>query len=453
MAVPDWQYRSVVPGIGWPAIPGKEPAALLALQFQLERSQWLEPDRLRELQFRQLGALLRHAHGTVPYYRERWHGRYDPREPPTAELFSRLPLLARSDLQSNFEALSSTDFPAAHRPLTEARSSGSTGMPVRVLKSALTQLLWRAALLREHLWHRRDMSGKLAVIRHGVKAGPLKDWGPTTRNIAVTGPSVLLPTSVAVDAQLRWLEKEQPDYLLTYPSNLYELLRLSLERGTRFPCLREARTLGEVVTPELRALCRDAWGVPVVDAYSAQEVGYFGLQCPDHDHYHVQSESVMLEVVDTQGKACAPGQVGLVVVTPLHNFAMPLVRYVMGDYAEIGQPCDCGRGLPVLSRIMGRVRNMLVTAAGERYWPSFGTRKLTNIAPVLQHQFVQKSHDLIEARLVTAAPLTRNQEDELRQHILSRLPGGFHMNFVYCQQIPRSANGKFEDFMSEIASL
>ncbi|HET9404389.1 MAG TPA: hypothetical protein VFO57_07400 [Burkholderiales bacterium] len=452
MTAPDWQYYSAVPGIGWPAIPGKAPAALLALQFQLERSQWLEPEKLLDFQFRQLEVLLRHAYATVPYYREHWHELYDPRQPLDAGRFSRLPLLTRSDLQGNFDALKSSDVPATHRPVGEARSSGSTGMPVRVLKSGLTRLLWQAALLREHVWHRRDLSGRLAVIRHGVKAGEANTWGTPLRGLAKTGPAVQLPTSVAVGAQLRWLEEQQPDYVLTYPSNLNELLRLSLERGTRLPRLREARTLGEVVPPELRALCREAWGVPVVDAYSAQEVGYFALQCPDQEHYHVQSESVMLEVVDAQGRACVPGQAGLIVVTPLHNFAMPLVRYVMGDYAEVGERCGCGRGLPVLARIMGRVRNMLVTAAGERYWPSFGTRKLTNIAPILQHQFVQKSHDLIEARLVMAAPLTLEQEDELRQHVLSRLPAGFQMNFVYCQQIPRSAGGKFEDFISEVAT-
>jgi phenylacetate-CoA ligase len=452
MADSEWQYRSVVPGIGWPAIPGDQQAGLLTLLFQLERSQWIEPDELRELQLRQLETLLRHAHDTVPYYRERWRGLYDPQAPLTGERFSRLPLLARGDLQGNFDTLKSTDFPASHKPVAEVRSSGSTGTPVRVMKTAMTQMLWQAALLREHAWHRRDLAGKLAVIRHGVKAGAAESWGSPLRDLARTGPGVRMPTSAPVDAQLRWLEGEQPDYLLTYPSNLNELLRLALRSGVRLPRLREVRTVGEVVTPELRESCREAWGAPIVDAYSAQEVGYFGLQCPGREHYHVQSETVMVEVIDEHGRPCSPGQVGLVVVTPLHNFAMPLVRYVMGDYAEVGARCDCGRGLPVLNRIVGRVRNTLVTSSGERYWPSFGTRKLTDIAPILQHQFVQKSPDLIEARLVTATPLTGEQEERLRQHILSRLPGGFRLAFAYCPQIPRSASGKFEDFVSEVAS-
>src|SRR5262249_13894017 len=159
---------------------------------------------------------------------------------------------------------------------------------------------------------------------------------------------------------------------------------------------------------------------------------------------------VLVEVLDEQGAACRPGEVGRVVVTMLHNFSMPLVRYEIGDYAEVGPPCTCGRGLPVLRRIVGRVRNVLLLASGERHWPSFATRGLDAIAPVSQWQFVQKEYDLIEARLVATGPLTAQQEEALRKHFLSRLPAGFRLSFVYLDEIPRGAGGKFEYFISEV---
>jgi phenylacetate-coenzyme A ligase PaaK-like adenylate-forming protein len=71
----------------------------------------------------------------------------------------------------------------------------------------------------------------------------------------------------------------------------------------------------------------------------------------------VQSESVLLEIVDDAGRACAPGRAGRVVVTSLHNFATPLIRYELGDLAEFGAPCACGRSLPVISRVLGRSRS------------------------------------------------------------------------------------------------
>lgn len=446
-----WEYLSAVPEIAWPAIAAPGAAQLLALQFQFERSQWLTSEQIHVLQLGQLDALMRHAYRTVPYYRRCWPSLYDPGSPLTAERLARLPILTRRELQDNFDALKSAAIPASHGPVEEGRTSGSTGSPVRSLRTGLTRLFWRAFALRDHRWHGRDLGGKLAAIRQGAPDAEAENWGPVTNGVIATGRSATLDIRASIDTQLGWLEQRQPDYLLSYPSNIAELARQSLARRIRMPGLREVRTIGEVLTAETRALCRQAWDVPVTDAYSTDEVGYIALQCPRHEHYHVQSEGLLVEIIDEQGRACAPGGVGRVVVTTLHNFAMPLVRYGIGDYAEAGAPCPCGRGLPVLRRIMGRVRNMLMLANGERYWPMLGTQSFPKIAPILQHQFVQKSLGCLELRLVAARTLTSQEQESLRKHIESRLPVHMQLNFVYCSEIPRSKGGKFEDFISEIS--
>ncbi|HKX39390.1 MAG TPA: hypothetical protein VJN20_12100, partial [Burkholderiales bacterium] len=171
---------------------------------------------------------------------------------------------------------------------------------------------------------------------------------------------------------------------------------------------------------------------------------------PEHEHYHVQSESLLVEVLDDAGNACRPGETGGIVITDLHNFAMPLVRYEIGDYAEVGPPCPCGRGLPVLTRVAGRARNILVTAEGKRYFPFFGTRSMPSLEVLRQHQFVQKSPHLVEGRLVSSRPLTAEEEEALRRHVVSRLPAGLDVRFSYCERIARSPTGKFEDFVSEL---
>jgi phenylacetate-CoA ligase len=395
--------------------------------------------------------VLRHAYASVPYYREQWRGRYVPDVPLTVKHFGRLPLLTRRELQEQFEALRSRDVPAAHGTPQEQRTSGSTGVPVRFLATPFTGLLWSAFTLRDHAWHRRDLSRKLAVIRYGSDRREQENWGPATNGLR-TGRAVAMTVQADVAQQLEWLEQQDPGYLLTYPSLVIELAKLSLRRGIRLPSMLEVRSLGEALASEAREMCRQAWDVPLTDVYSASEAGYIALQCPSHEHYHVQSEGVVVEVLDDDGMPCAPGRVGRVVVTTLHNFAMPLVRYEIGDYAEPGEPCACGRGLPVLRRIQGRVRNTLVTADGRSYWPAIGQRQLLDIAPVLQHQFVQKEYDLIEARLVTAVLLEPETENRLRQHILARLPRGMRVRFAYCDGIPRNAGGKFEEFVSEVAA-
>ncbi len=447
-----WEYRSDVPGAAWPAVPDGRGAAVLALLFQLERTQWLPAERLRELQFEQLRVLVRHAFDSAPFYREHWRKAYDPAAPLTPERFAALPVLTRAALQERHSELRSRAVPQDHGAVAETRTSGSTGMPVRVLKTELCGLFWRAFTLRDHLWHGRDLGGRLAAIRLGVASGEAGNWGAATSGLLDTGPVATQPVSLDVDRQLEWLQQQRPDYLLTYPSIAAELARTSLERGIRLPGLREVRTIGETLEAEVRGLCRDAWGARVTDLYSADEIGYAALQCPQQEHHHVQAEAVLLEVVDANGRPCAPGETGRVLVTGLHNFATPLVRYEIGDYAELGEPCSCGRGLPVLRRIAGRVRNMLVTATGERYWPSFGLRHQTEVPKLRQYQLVQKEIDLIEARLVTSARLSAGEERVLRERILSRIPAGFRLEFAYPERIERSASGKYEEFVCELAA-
>lgn len=104
----------------------------------------------------------------------------------------------------------------------------------------------------------------------------------------------------------------------------------------------------------------------------------------------------------------------------------------------------------MLRRIIGRARNMLVTADGKRFWPGFGLRGLTEELHIRQHQLAQKTYDLIEARLVVDTPLNAMQEERLRNQLLSRAPRGFRVEIVYRDVIPRSTGGKFEDFICEV---
>src|SRR6185312_15465562 len=194
----------------------------------------------------------------------------------------------------------------------------------------------------------------LAVIRHfsGGGADPpdggrANNWGPATEGVVSTGPAFLLDVKSSLEQQLEWLLRVNPGYLLCYPSVMLGLSTLLRAGGSRVPNLKQLRSFGEILEPDCRAQCEEAFGVKVIDMYSSQEVGYIALECPQEEQYHVQSENLFVEVLDEAGRACQPGEVGKVVVTTLHNFAMPLLRYDIGDYAEVGAPCRCGRNLPV----------------------------------------------------------------------------------------------------------
>lgn len=451
---------SNLPGVTWPAVPAAAAVTRLALQYQLAESQWWPPETLLRHQFQQLSVLLAHAWKTVPFQRQRLKAAgIRPGRPIGPDEWERLPLLTRQDLQESGAALQSRQIPKGHGKAQTVASSGSTGTPVTTLITELTDFFWQVITLRNHLWHRRDLTKKFAAIRkfknpatNYPQGRMTKSWGASAGLVFATGPSLSLSIAASVEQQVEWLQRQNPGYLLTFPSNLLQLATHCEQRGIAFPDLVHVLTMAEILSSEVRDACRQAWGVPVTDMYTAQEVGYIALQCPDHEHYHVQSEVALVEVLDDDGRACAPGEVGKVVVTALHNFAMPLVRYELGDYAEVGEPCPCGRGLPVLRRIVGRVRNTLVAPTGERYWPSFGSRRFAELAPIRQHQFVQKTLETIEARFVTERELTPEEEQKLREHILSRLPCPFELTFTYHDEIPRGAGGKYEDFLSEVAT-
>ncbi|OGS91551.1 MAG: hypothetical protein A2Z95_08745 [Gallionellales bacterium GWA2_60_18] len=422
---------------------------MLAMQFQLQQSQWWPPEVLREHQLQQLAPLLHHAGESVPFYSQRFAtAGFDPSNGFAPDAFFRLPLLTRAEIQAAGDTLVTQKPPPEHGKFLNFGSSGSTGEPIRVLGNEVTHFFSGALTLRDHLWHQRDLSGKLAAIRTKVESATQQGWGPATNAVYPTGPSVTLNIANDIDTQLAWLKEQDPDYLLSHPSNLLALARRSIETGTRIGKLREARTFGETLPPDLRDACRQAWGVPVTDNYSAEEVATIALQCPEHEHYHVQAENLLVEILDAGGRPCAPGQVGQVVITTLHNFAMPLIRYANGDYAEAGEPCPCGRGLPVLKRIMGRQRNMLVLPDGTQHWPSFPAESWTSIAPIRRIQLVQHSLQRIEARFTCDLPLTPGQQQGFIHALQETLGYPFEIELHHLQQIERSANCKYEDFIS-----
>ncbi len=452
--------KSTIEGLIWPALPGTTGRRLLALLYQFEHSQWWDPEELLRHQFRQLTTLVRHAHDTVPFYRQRLEAAgIDRKQALTPERWRRIPVLSRKEVQGAFEALQSRRLPKAHGRTGEGATSGATAMPVTVKTTALAMLFWMAFSLREHQWHRRELDAKLAIIRPAEGAGSAypsgglsPSWGAGPGAVFATGPCVTLDITTGIEHQVEWLRRQDPGYLVTYPSNLEGLVAFCAERGIRLPGLREARTLAEVLSPELREACRAAWGVPVTEVYSSQEVGHIALQCPSSELLHVQSEGVLVEVLDDRGRPCRPGEVGQVVVTPLHNFAMPLIRYALGDLAEAGERCACGRGLPVLVRILGRVRDAVRLPTGERYWPRLRhiRKTLMDFGGISQFQIVQRTLEELELRLVGDRRLTPAEEERLREVVRDQFRYPFNVGVSYHDEIPRGPGGKFEVIRSEI---
>ena len=437
----------------WPPVSQGHAAALAVMVRQLEDSQWLVREALAALQFRQLAGLAAHCEKYSPLFRRRLRqAGLAAGDLASAEGLRRLPVLRRRELQGAGD-LFCEEVPAGHAPLSEMRTSGSTGEPVMVRRTSVSNFDWLAITLRDFFWEGCDFAGRFCAVR-GAIAEPTsrKDWGVPVSLLFDSGPSLGIPVTLAVERQAALIAQFGPDTLLVYPSTLAALAQACAARGIALPTLRHIRTFGETLSPQVRADAARQFGARILDGYSSQEVGHVASECPDAPLYHVM-ETVLVEILDDRDAPCPPGEIGRVVVTDLRNFATPLIRYDIGDYAEAGGACPCGRGLPTLARILGRARNLVRLPDGRRHWPLMGADyfPLRDIAPIRQYQLIQQEIDLIEFRLVSDAPLSPAQEEEIRALVGKVFTYPFRVTFTsFDGEIPKGPNGKFEIFVSRI---
>ncbi len=453
---------SAVEGAVWPAPAGGMQAVTLAALQQLEHSQYLPQEELQARQFRQLSRMVAHAAKALPFYREHFRRcGFDPAAPIDAARWATLPILTRQDVQAAGAALHCRNLPKQHGETTTDRTSGSTGTALTVLRSALTLFYWNVFAIREVAWHGFDLAGKLAAIRMdwqrpagstGLHVKRHANWGPPLASLYPTGPAAVLDIRhTTIAEQAKWLQNEAPDHLVGFGVGLHALARYCLAHDIHVASIRSVYSQGEVLSEAAREACRAAWGVEIVDNYSAVETGFIAVQCPDFPHLHAQAESALVEILAEDGSPCRPGEIGRVVVTPLHNFAMPLIRYAIGDLAEAGEACACGRTLPVLKRILGRTRDMLMLPNGEYRFPFYGSKALGEFPTIIQHQLIQKSVADIELRLVARAQLSVDEEARLHAALVAAIGHPFRIATVYCDAIERSAGGKYVEFKCEVA--
>ncbi len=424
------------------------PAALPGLLRDLDATQWHSAEWLAALQQRRLEALCKHFTAHSPPFRARLRTAGLPLDELLAPGgLQRLPVLSRRALQST-EQPDCEKIPATHAPTYEAHTSGSTGEPVVVRRTAVNGLDWMAVTMRDHLWHRREFTQRFCAIRASFRELTLmQDWGAPVNWLFRSGPLLGIPIGTTLDRQIELIREFKPQLLLIYPSNLAGVMN----RNPDLPSVREILTIGETLPPKIRDEARERFGASIVDQYSSTELGTIALQCPEAPLYHVMAENLILEVLKEDGTACREGETGRAVVTDLRNFATPLIRYDIGDLAQVGPPCRCGRGLPTLGRILGRQRNLLLRPDGTRGWLSIDYLRLRQIAPVVQYQFVQDGEDTMELRLVTERPLYAAEESALAAHVLELLGLAFVLRFTYFEgRIPAGPTGKFEEFICTI---
>lgn len=426
--------------------------ALRALTAELQISEQLPAAALAEIQSTALGTLIPHHVRHTPSFSARLQrAGLSARTLNSVEALASLPPLTRRDVQNLGASFYSRQVPAEHQPVGTTMTSGSTGEPVKVRKSSQCRLYWAANTARDHRWNGRDVNGRLLSIRSTIHERVEGNWGFPMASLGPTGPALGLPTAMDLADHVRGVDEFQPNVLLLFPNVLDGLLDEWERRGSWPTSLRHIKTIGETVRDELREKVRRICNLAVEDSYSSQEFGVIATQCVAGGLYHVMSESVIVEVLDADGKPCPAGVSGRIVLTDLRNLASPMIRYEIGDIGVRGEHCRCGLQLPTLQRILGRHRNLLTRPDGSRRYLLAGFQQFHKVAPVLQFRFIQHSLNEIELIVHTRTELTPDQTAGLISIVQAALDYPFEVRITRSPEpLQRSAGGKFEEFISRL---
>lgn len=358
-------------------------AQVLMLAEQLRQYETASVDEIRQTQQVQLRTLMQHAWQYSPFWRQRLEqAGFDAALADTSS-FGRLPALQRGELQTQGDDIRAHWPGLDSKQIMTAASSGSTGIPVRVEKDARTYMpLYSALSWTEGRWHQRDARLPIAVIGSGTQPSKSDSWGSLYTALGLKGPSeVRNAQQDTLDGHLDWLLAFKPAYLKCSPHLAADLAERTLARGMHLP-VKHIISQWERISPRHRELCLQAFGASIIDRYSCEETGWLAIECQSHHALHVCSASTLIEIVDDLGKPCPVGTPGRVLVTSLQSFAMPVLRYELGDIAEWGPRCGCGMTMPVIGRLWGRTRHMVVRPDGKRIPMPFLGDDLGRIAAI-----------------------------------------------------------------------
>jgi phenylacetate-CoA ligase len=423
-----FRLRSVG-GNHWPPLPEAGLSQVWAAYLTLDRTQWLDATEVERHQLAQLRALLDHCLEQVPYYSEMLRAQgIMSGSIQSMDEFRRIPILSRRAWQDRFQDLCALQLPPGTVALDEDKTSGTSGEPVRILKTNVFYVWWLACYLRDLEWSGLTPTGIMAAIRATLKTGleleqllrgmRMPSWNPILEPLLEMGPLYAMDIGQESDRQIDWLHEVNPDYILSHTSNLELLAGILLDEPRHFPHLRIIQAISETLTETAQTKIETAFGAPVKNLYSCAEAGYLASPCPLGHGLHVHAENVILEVLDDTNQPCKPGQTGRVVLTVLHNFRTPFIRYDIGDQVTLGHMrCPCGRGLPSLVRVLGKRRPMF-RLAGNRLKHSSGlVHAISAIGGDYQHQAEQIALDHVIVRIVPSKSWTTDHAAKLRRAV------------------------------------
>lgn len=417
----------------------------------LARDTW-SPVQWKHWQEERLGYILHRAATRVPYYRNHWSRRRQQGDRASWEVLQNWPVLKKEPLRADPLAFVADDCDT--RRMLNEHTSGSTGTPLRLWftrESVQTRYAVQEARLRR--WHGisrfdrwANLGGRM-VTPVSQTQPPFWVWNYGLRQLYVSSYH-LSPANIA--AYVAALQQHKVAYILGYASSMYAVAQLALDQGIPVPQMRVAISNAEPLDADQCRVIAHAFQCDVRNTYGMSEFVAAASECP-HGTLHSWPDVGIIEVVHDEFDSCIPaGQTGRFICTGLVNADMPLIRYEVGDRGAVAsetEQCRCGRSLPIIQQIEGRLDDVVITRAGRRIGRlSTAFKKL----PVREVQVIQETLDTLRVRVVPAPDFS----DEGKAMLIANLQdyvGDMEIILEPVSQIPRSANGKFRAVISRVA--
>ncbi|NUO76374.1 MAG: phenylacetate--CoA ligase family protein [Lysobacter sp.] len=404
-------------------------------------------DRFAAYQADRLKLLLGNAADHIPYYRRSWSA--DERAAARAGRLSELPLLSKDPIRSHPQDFARDDA----RPLLRYRflTSGSTGTPVSTLWTAREARDARALReARSANWAGTSFSEGRATFSGRIVVPDANSDGPFHRYNGVENQvyfSAFHLSRANAGQYVEALRRHKTQWLTGYAVSYYLLARHIQDLGLDVPPLKAVVTTSEKLTAGMRAVMEQAYGCPVFEEYGTVENAVFASECAHH-RLHVSPDAGVVEILRPDGSACDPGEAGEVVATGFVRQYQPFIRYRVGDVAAWDpEPCACGRQMPVLKEVIGRVEDVVIGPDGRQMVRFHGI--FVGQDHVVEGQIVQEALDRIRVKIVPAAAYGPADAADIAQRVRQRL-GDVSVIVEPVESIPRSANGKFKAVVSHI---
>ena len=415
---------------------------------ELEESQWWSRDKILELQNQRLRQLVRHAYDNVPYYRRIFDERaLKPNDIECSEDLVKLPVLTKQLIRNNFDDLMARGLPGKER--IQHATSGSVGEPL-VFYRVRNDLNWgSAALQRAYEWAGYEIGDKCVSIWRRYSYKPMVNFREAAAKFfeRILFFDVEKISTEKMPLFAKKLKHFQPEFIRSYPSAIYLLARFIKREGK--PRLRPKAiiTAGEQLYDYQRDLFRKVFACETYSCYGSWEVPAIASECSQHSGYHIAAENVILEIVNDEGKPIPVEEEGRILVTNLHNYAMPFIRYDIGDVgAGSDQACPCGRGLPLLAKLSGRTTDVILTRSSGAIPGIALPRTFLASLGIDQLQIVQENYQKVVVKLVLGGECPQKRADELAREIIARyrpiLGEDMDITVEFVDQIPLTRAGK-----------